>query len=116
MVVFTESLDSDLPVPILHIEQLASEVLPNLVSHPDQRDRITWIAHAPAKSYDLCGIKVGELFALVTFDDFLNRNDDRWGAIIHAHLPTCRFGWFCRPAWRRIQRPEVESLIGMEWA
>jgi hypothetical protein len=112
IVVFTESAGSAISVPMMHVEQLASEILPNVVSSPDQRDRVTWVCHAAAKRRP---ITTSEFFVRVRFNVFFSASEPGMGQVIARKLPACSLGWFSQPEWSRITREELEALIGMEF-
>jgi hypothetical protein len=76
------------------VEQIASEMLPYLITHPSKRDIITWIEH----------YEEHETFDRVTFEKFVERP-----------TATTPFGHFSGPKWQRMQREELEQLVGSDW-
>jgi hypothetical protein len=107
------------------IEQIASELLPNLVGEPDRRDTITWIEHYPAEKSLVKAVHRGTAFACsrledtfdqVTFKEFDEppTTEDSWLRRMLS-FDKCAYGRFRCPSWRRISREELEKLIGRRW-
>ena len=105
------------------IEQIASELLPNLVGDPNRLDTITWIEHYPAspplsppsrkRPWLYCG-RLEETFDLVTFAG-IDPPRKSWIGQFFGY-DKCVYGCYRGPAWRRISRTELEILIGgMRW-
>lgn len=82
------------------IEQLASQLLPRIISGPSRIDTVTWIAHVPP--LDPHNLHREDRFFEVTFASFLDHEK-----YLSEKMP---WGVFSRSSWKRVAIDHVESL------